>query len=249
MTGTADLLERVLDSEPPLPEDSVEAVFGRAEKLRRRRLRLLITAGVAAALGIGAAGYATATTLMPREPDRGAVASTAPAVEVDPALRAVRAVLPEGLRGVPREPVRGPGWRQFTVLDRDSGRPRGIVEISAYAAPDGLCFPVLADRDACARPDHYGDDVEFTRYTDESDPDWQSTEVIARRLSDGRVVVVQATGERGTGNARDGRPPLTPAQATVLAADPALASAFDPGESCNGPDPACPVLTVPVPVD
>jgi len=115
-----------------------------------------------------------------------------------------------------------------------------------YAAPDGLCFPVLADPEACARPDRAGDDVEYVRYADDSDVDWQVHEAIARRRSDGRVVAVMATGERGTGDAVAGRPPLSPAQTAALAADPALMAAFHAEESCNGTDPACPVLKVAV---
>ena len=152
-------------------------------------------------------------------------------------------------RVVPREPSRGEGWRQYTVLGRDSGRPRGLIEVSAYAAADGLCFPVLADPDACARPEHRGDDVEYVRYADDRDVDWQVNQTIARRLSDGRVIAVMATGERGTGDARAGRPPLTGLQTATAAADARLIAAFGADERCNGPDPACPLLNVRVPVD
>ena len=63
------------------------------------------------------------------------------------------------------------------------------------------------------------------------------------------MVAVTATGERGTGDAMAGRPPLTASQTASLASNPGLMAAFGADERCNGPDPACPVLTVPVPVD
>ena len=59
---------------------------------------------------------------------------------------------------------------------------------------------------------------------------------------------MRATGARGTATAAAGRPPLTPLQTATLATDTRLMSAFDADEKCNGPDPACPLLKVPVPV-
>jgi len=242
-----DLLEQVFHGEPPVA-DGVEAVYRRAEAIRRRRLRTVIVVGVLAALMVAATGYALTTGIVPDPVRRGAAARTtgATTLAVDPALAVVRTAVDDGLRVVPREPARGPGWRQYVALSRQSGRPRGLIEISVYAAPDGLCFPVAADDDACARPDRAGEDVQYVRYTDDRDVDWQVTEVIARRLSDGRVVAVMATGERGTGDAEAGRPPLTGRRAATLAADARLMAAFGADESCDGPDPACPLLKVPV---
>jgi hypothetical protein len=241
-----DLLDDVLRSEPPVG-DGVAEVYRRAEAIRRRRIRTVVAAGIVAVVLVTAVGYALATAILPGPVPRSAAATAAPAARPDPALLAVRGAVGGTLRVAPREPSRGEGWRQYTVLNRKSGRPRGLVEIAVYTAPDGLCFPVLADPDACARPDRAGADVEYVRYTDDSDVDWQVHQAIARRRSDGRVVAVMATGERGTGDARAGRPPLTPAQTAMLAADPGLMAAFGPGESCDGPDPACPVLKVGVP--
>jgi hypothetical protein len=153
---------------------------------------------------------------------------------------------PSHLRIVPREPGRGDGWRQYLVLT-ESGRPHGLVEVSAYAAPGGLCFPVLADKRACARAERTRDDLEYVRYTFDRDLDWQVNEVITRRLADGRTIVVQATGERGTGTSA-GRPPLSALLTAKTAMDPRLAAAFGARESCNGPAAGCPVLKVPVPV-
>lgn len=241
-----DLLEQALRTEPPV-SDGVAAVYRRAEAIRRRRAGTAVAVAVAGVVLVAALGYALTTMILPAPVQRSAAATARPAARPDPALLAVRGAVADTLRVVPREPVRGEGWRQYTVLNRKSGRPRGMVEIAVYTAPDGLCFPVLADPGACARPDRAGNDVEYVRYAQDSDVDWQVHETIARRRSDGRVVAVMATGERGTGDAMAGRPPLSPAQTATLAADPELMAAFGPGESCTGPDPACPVLRVAVP--
>ena len=244
-----DLLERVFHDEPPM-RDGIDAVYRRADRIRRRRLRAVVLAGLSAILLVAALGYGLTTAIVPGPAERSTAMAGPPhgnpAPHADPVLTVVRAAVAGTLRVVPREPVRGTGWRQYTVLDRKSGRPRGLIEVSAYAAPGTLCFPVLADRDACARTERAGD-VEYVRYADQRDLDWQVIQVIARRLSDGRVVVVLATGERGTGDAAAGRPPLTGRQAAMLASDSRLIAAFGADERCNGPDPACPLLKVPVP--
>jgi hypothetical protein len=245
----AGLLERVFDHEPPIA-DGVEAVYRRAEAIRRRRLRTVIAAGAAAVLIVAAIGYLLTAAVIPASAERSAAGVTGVTdPPADPALQAVRRAVDKTLRVVPREPARGEGWRQYTVLHRQTGRPRGLIEVSVYAAPDGLCFPVLADRAACARPERAGDHVQYVRYALDRDVDWQVHQAIARRPADGRVVAVMATGERGTGDAAAGRPPLSARQTAMLAADARLMAAFAPGERCNGPDPACPILRVPVPVD
>lgn len=247
MAALNDLLERVFAAEPP-PGDAVDAVFRHAEALRRRRLRGLIAAGVVAVLLVAGLGYGLTTVLLPGTVRRAVTPTVTPVgTPVDPALLAVRAAVDRNLRVVPREPARGPGWRRFTVLSRDSGRPRGIVEVSVYSAPAGLCFPVLSDRAACARPDRLGADVEYVRYTADRDPNWQVNQAITRRLTNGRVITVLATGERGTGDAEAGRPPLSAVQTVTLAADGRLIGAFGADETCNGRDSTCPLLTVPVP--
>jgi hypothetical protein len=243
-----DLLAGVLVGEPPIG-DGVQDVYRRADVVRRRRLRRVVAGGAAAAMVVAAVGYALTAAVIPATQRPSTAPAAGPTPVVDPLLGAIVSdVGPRGLRALPREPARGEGWRQYAVVDQKSGRPRGLIEVSVYAAPDGLCFPVRADPDACARPLRAGGDLEYARYSDDRDPDWQVHQAIARRRSDGRVIAVMATGERGTGDAGAGRPPLTAAQTADLAVDVRVLSAFDPSERCNGPDPACPVLKVPVPV-
>lgn len=240
-------LERAFGHEPPVG-DAVADVFRRADAIRRRRGRvaLAIAATVIAVCTI--LGYAVTAVLLPATPTPSPTADRVAARPPDPALALLAPILrASGLRVVPREPARGDGWRRYLVLTA-SGRPRGVVEISAYAAPAGLCYPVLAAPGACARAGHASDDVEYVRYAYDQDVDWQVNEVIARWLPDDRVIVVQATGERGTGTAQGGRPPLTALLASRIATDVRTAAAFGAEEPCNGPDPACPVLKVRVPV-
>jgi hypothetical protein len=240
-----ELLEPVFAGEPPVG-DAVAAIFRRAEAARRRRSRWVVAAGIVVVVLVFGLGYGLTTVLLPAPPGPVTTGPVEIAPPSDPVLNVLRPVLsPSRLRIVPREPARGDGWRQYLVLTA-SGRPHGLIEVSVYAAPEGLCFPVLADKGACARPDRASDDVEYVRYSFDQDQDWQVNQAIARRLSDGRVVVVQATGERGTGTATGGRPPLSAVLTAKTAADPRLAAAFGEGESCDGPDPACPILRVPV---
>jgi hypothetical protein len=243
----AGLLAQVFHGEPPLG-DGVGAAFRRAEAIRRRRLRQIVGAGLAAAIVVGTVGYALTSAVLPTTPKRPTNAAVAPAPTPvrDPALTVLTEVAAgKDLRVVPRPPARGDGWRQFRASGT-AGGPRGLIEISVYAARDGLCFPVRADPGACARPDRSGG-VDYVRYTDEEDADWQVTQTIARRRSDGRVVVVMATGERGTGDADAGRPPHTARETARVATDPRVMGMFRADERCNGPDPDCPVLRVPLP--
>ena len=243
----AGLLECAFAHEPPVG-DAVEDIFRRAEAARGRRVRAALTAAAGAVVLVASLGYALTTVLLPTTPTRSAAAERlATRAPADPVAAILTPVLKaSGLRIVAREPARGAGWRRYLVL-ASNGRPHGLVEVSAYAAPDGLCFPVLADPDACARPERAAANVEYVRYADDRDVDWQVNETIAR-LSDGRVVVVQATGERGTGSAPWGRPPLTALLTAKIAADPRMAGAFGASERCHRPDPACPILKVPVPI-
>jgi hypothetical protein len=238
------LLGQVFAGEPPVGR-GVAAVYRRAD---RRRLRIVLVLGAVAAVLVATLGYALAAALVPDSARRSATAvPAAPAPGVDPVLRILRTAAGRDLRVLPREPSRGEGWRQYAVLTHGTGKSRGLIEVSVYTAPDGICFPVLADPKACARPVRAGAGVEYVRYGSARDVDWQVYQAMARRLSDGRLLTVLATGERGTGDAVAGRPPLTSLQTVTLAVDPALISAFGPGESCDGPDPACPLLMVPVP--
>jgi hypothetical protein len=248
--GTVDfgvLLGQVFVGEPPIGR-GVAAVYQRADRMRRRRLQAVLAIGAVTAVLIAALGYTLTTAVVPDSAPRGAAAGApAPAPDVDPVLMILRTAVGRDLRIMPREPSRGVGWRQYAVLSRASGQSRGLIEVSVYTAPDGICFPVLADQQACARPERAGDNVEYARYGSARDVDWQVYQAMARRLSDGRVLTVMTTGERGTGDADAGRPPLTALQTAILAADSALMSAFGSRESCDGPGPACPLLFVPVP--
>jgi len=238
-----ELLEPVFAEEPPFG-DAIPAIFRRAEKLRRRRSRTVVLAAAVVVMLVFTLGYGVTRFLLPITPDR--VATPAGRSPPDEMLAVFAAVLaPSGLRVVARTPT-GVGWRQYLVLTA-GGQPHGLIEASVYAARPALCFPVLADKKACARPERAADQVEYVRYAFDQDVDWQVNEVIARRSPDGRTVVVQATGERGTGSATGGRPPLTALLAATTATDPRVAAAFGAYETCTGPNRACPVLKVPVP--
>ncbi|WP_199513781.1 hypothetical protein [Nucisporomicrobium flavum] len=243
------VLERACAAEPPIG-DAVDDIVRRADRLRRRRVRVVILAGLAVVLIVVLLGYALTTVLLPGPKPRTAaavpVAQPRPSAVLDPVLRVLSGpVDARDLRIVPRQPASGPGWRQYAVLTANGG-PHGMIEVAVYDAPAGLCLPVLADPDACAQPDRTRAGVEYARYSAREDRDWQVNEVIARRVVDGRTVVVQATGERGTGDAERGKPPLTAREVAQAATDPRLPDAFGLGERCNAPALACPVLRVPV---
>jgi hypothetical protein len=248
------LLEHVLDGEPELG-DQIDAVFRRADRLHRRRTRRLIGGGAAAAAAIVAAGYLITTTFLPATvgtvaPMTGSPGTVpVPSAIGDPVL-AVVAPLVDGkqMEIFPRPPERGDGWRQYSVVDRD-GKPRGTVVIAVYPSPEDLCFPVRSAPDKCARTEWAPRGIEYVRYDDDRDLDWQVHQTIARRISDGRTVAVMATGERGADDASTGQPALTGAQVEQIATDPRLGDAFGPNESCTGPSAgACPVFRVVVPV-
>jgi hypothetical protein len=254
-----DLLEHVLDGEPELGDD-VDAVFRRADGLARRRSRLLVAGAGAAVVGTAVGGWLLTAALVsspatpapvaratPTVPPSVAVA-TVPSAVADPVLAVIAPVIDgKGLRIVPRPPERGSGWRQYSVFDA-AGKPRGTVVAAVYATPDEFCFPVLADDDVCARTERTDDDVEYLRYDEEQDVEWQVHETIARHPARDRTVAVMAAGERDTKEAKKGRPPLTGAQIRRMATGDALVAAFGPDEQCNGPAAgACPVFRVPVP--
>lgn len=254
-----DLLEHVLAGEPDLSDD-VDAVFRRADGLVRRRGRLLIGGAAAAVVGIAVGGYLVTAALLPSAgppaPVTRAVPAVTPSVVVatvpsavaDPVLAVIAPVIDgKGLRIVPRPPERGAGWRQYSVFDA-AGKPRGTVVAAVYATADELCFPVLADDDVCARTERTHDGVEYLRYDEDQDVEWQVHETIARHPGLDRTIAVMATGERDTKEAKKGRPPLTGVQTRRIATDGTLAAAFGPDEQCNGPAAAaCPVFRVPVP--
>ena len=137
---------QVFEGEPPNGH-GVRAVYQRADRMRRRRLQLVLAIGAVAAVLVAACGYVLTTAVVPDSVQRSAVAGApAPAPAVDPVLMILRAAAGPDLRIMPREPSRGVGWRQYSVLARQSGDPRGLIEVSVYTAPAGFCFPVRAGR-------------------------------------------------------------------------------------------------------
>jgi hypothetical protein len=210
----------------------------------------VVLAGLAAIALVVLLGYALTTVLLPGPKARSTAAVAGPQPRPSAVLDLVLTVLAppvdaKGYRIVPRQPAAGVGWRQYMVLNA-AGEPRGLVEVAVYDAPAGLCLPVLAQPAACALPDRTRAGIEYARYAETGDVDWQVHEVIARRVVDGRTLAVMATGERGTGSARQGEPPLTMVEVAQAATDPRLPDAFGVGERCNMPAPACPILRVPV---
>lgn len=249
-----DLFQHVLDGEPELGEE-VDEVFRRADRLRRRRTRLLLAAAATAVATIAAGGYLLTTTLLRGpEPAAPTVAATPspsvwvrPSAIADPVLAVVAPMIDKKRMHIfPRPPERGEGWRQYSVLDSD-GRPHGTVEVAVYDVPGKLCFPVLKKAGSCARADKT-DGVESRRYDDVEDLDWQVHQTIARRLSDGRTLVLMVTGERGTDDEARGRPALTGAQVEQAATDQRMFAAFGGDRGCDRSSAAdCPVFRVPVP--
>ncbi|WP_433376885.1 hypothetical protein ACQPZX_08690 [Actinoplanes sp. CA-142083] len=247
------LLEHVLDGEPQLG-DEIDAVFRRADRLRRRRTQALVAAGVAVTAVIVATGYALTTTLMPGKnasPPAGVASSAVPlpSTVADPVLALIAPIVDgRKMHIYPRPPERGSGWRQYSVVDQD-GKPRGTVEVAVYTVAEDLCFPVLAAPGKCAKTEWAPAGIEYVRYDDDRDLDWQVHQTIARRITDGRTVAVMATGERGTDNASNGKPGLTGAQIEQIATDRRFFDAFGAAEQCSGPSSgACPAFKVPVPL-
>jgi hypothetical protein len=244
-----EVLERACESEPP-PGDAVPDINRRADRLRRRRARRVVLAGLVAVVLVVLLGYALTTVLLPGPKARSTAAVPVPQPRPSAVLDPVLTVLAppvdaKGYRIVPRLPAAGAGWRQYAVLNA-AGEPRGLVEVAVYDAPAGLCLPVLAEPEACALPDRTRAGIEYARYAETDDVDWQVHEVIARRVVDGRTVAVMATGERGTGSAEQGEPPLSTVEVAQAATDPRLPDAFGVGEHCNTPAPDCPIMRVPV---
>jgi hypothetical protein len=241
VNALGERLGRAFADEPPTG-DAVGAVFRRAGQIRRARLRRLLLAGLLAVLLVAALGYALTTVLLPTGAHRAAANQPGPAAP-DP----VGGVLAEitGLTILPHPPG-GSAWRQYIALD-ESGRSQGLVVVLAYAVPNGLCLPVLADKNSCALPEHAGSTVDYARYAWDGDVNWQVNEVIARRRTDGRTIAVMATGERNTGDARAGRPPMTALQTAKAATDPRIMGGFTEDEQCNDPAAACPGLKLRVP--
>lgn len=244
------LLEHALAGEPALA-DEVDAVFDRADRLRRRRARAVVVVGVTAAAAVVTAGALLVAALLPDDhtppPSAPAAAPTpsAPSTEParpDPVLALIAPVIAaKKLTIHPRPPERGNGWRQYAVTTA-GGEHRGIVQVAVYKSPQKLCFPVLAAPEACARPEKTPDGLEYLRYDNVQDTTWRTRQTIAHRPADGRTLALMAVGER------TGRPPLSGTQVQKLATDLRLLSAFGATETCTGLSaPACPTFYVPVP--
>lgn len=244
------LLEHVLEGEPPIG-DEVDAVFRRADRLRRRRTQAVLALGAVTAAVIAVLGYVLTSTLLtpPAEPTRTPVQAVMPSRAPEKPSQAppdrVRDVIEPLLEGrelriEPGSPERGNGWRQYEVADAE-GRSRGTVRVAIYDVRGNWCFPVAADPRECARPDRAGG-LEFVRYDDVDDPDRQVRQTIARRLDDGRTVAVMAAGKPDAG-AQRGRPALSGAQVEQVATDERVFEAFARSEDC-GKD--CPEFETPV---
>ncbi len=254
------LLEHVLEGEPPIG-DEVDAVFHRADTLRRRRGRAVLAVGGATAAVIVVLGYVLTTTLLEPAPltltptalpgTAGVAAPTAPPLRSahpvpvpsipDRVLDLIEPLVESRqLQIVPVTLQRGNGWRRYQIID-EQGRSRGTIGVAVYDVREKWCFPVAADDEACARPDR-ADGLEFVRYDDMSDPDRQVRQTIARRLDDDRTVTVVAAGERGKG-AQRGKPGLTGAQVEQVATDEDLFAAFGKKEDCRN---GCPDFPTPV---
>jgi len=244
-----EVLQRACESEPP-PGDAAADIVVRSERLRRRRARGVLLAGGVVVVIVVLLGYALTTVLLPgpKPPSTAAVAvpQPRPSSVLDPVLAVLAPHIDAKGYGIePPQPASGSGWRRYAVHDA-AGAPRGLVEVVVFDAESGICLPVLADPAACALPDRTDAGIEYARYADTDDVDWQVNQVIARRVVDGRTVAVMATGERGTGSAEAGEPPLTITEAEQAATDPHLQDAFGVGERCNLPAPDCPILRIPV---
>ncbi|MBM2623010.1 hypothetical protein JIG36_46670 [Actinoplanes sp. LDG1-06] len=255
----SQLLEHVLEGEPPLG-DEAEAVMRRADTLRRRRTQGILALGAVTAVVIVALGYVLTSTLLAPRPatvkavptTAGIVAATPPPIasQATPAPRPTAAdsvldvieplIEDRQLRVVAGSAERGGGWRRYEIADSD-GRPRGTVEVAVFDVRKKWCFPVEADSDKCARPDR-ADGLEFVRYDDVSDPDRQVRQTIAQRLDDDRTVAVMAAGERDAG-AQRGKPGLTGAQVEQVATDERIFDAFGKRENCED---GCPDFPTPV---
>nr|WP_296067708.1 hypothetical protein [uncultured Actinoplanes sp.] len=241
-----DLLQPVLEGEPPLG-DETDTVFRRADQLRRRRLHLLLASGGGAVALIGVAGYLLATTFLPDPAPRIAapvpVSSAPSAPPADAVLAVLTPVLQEKkLKISPGTPSAGAGWRKYPVLDAD-GKSRGTVEVAIYHVTEDLCFPVPDAPGECAHTEWAPQGVEFVRYDDEQDPDRQVHQTIARRITDGRTLAVMAAGRRDAGAAK-GKPALSGKVVERVATGQALFDAFGPAEKCTS---GCPDFRVKVP--
>ncbi|MEU4240966.1 hypothetical protein [Actinoplanes sp. NPDC026619] len=252
------LLEHVLEGEPDLG-DEVDKVFRDATRIRRRRNRTLLAAGAAAVVAIAATGFLLTTTLLPDHSRPAAQPSAAattrspvpvPSAIADPVLALLAPVVDgKKMHIYPRPPERGNGWRQYSVTGTD-GTPRGTLELAVYQVGKDPCFPVLGKPNKCARTEWAPAGIEYVRYDDDHDPDWQVHQTIARRISDGRTLAVMATGERGSDDATTGKPALTGEQIEKIGTDERLFDAFGADESCAEPSSAaCPAFRLPVPVD
>lgn len=261
MTGhqVRDLLDDVFDDEPARPDAAV-AVFGLAEKLRKRRRRRVLIAATCVVVLVALAGNAvtelltptvgrgltgqagTAPTPAPGPAPTGTTgAPTAAARATEPVLAlAAKALEPGGYSFEPDG--KGDGWRRYTVAS--DGKVTGRLEVVLYSTTGGLCLPPASNpSDDCVRMAVRNG----VRYYTYDNADRQFTQVVGVREADSRAFALHATGVPADGS--DAAAALSVTELKRLALDPALPDAFGPEEWCDRPDPTCPALGVPVPRD
>ncbi len=258
MTGqpVRDLLDGVFDDEPARPDAAV-AVFGLAEKLRKRRRRRVLIAATCVVVLVALAGNAVTELLAPTAgrglttgpagtPTPGPArtgstgAPTASAAATEPVLAlAVKALEPGGYSFKPDG--KGDGWRRYTVASE--GTITGRLQVVLYSTTGGLCLPPTPKpSDDCVRMAVRNG----VRYYTYDDADRQFTQVVSVRQSDSRAFALHAT---GVGTDGSGAAALSVTELKRLALDPTLPDAFGAEEWCDRPDPSCPTLGLPVPPD
>ncbi len=275
MTGhqVRDLLDDVFDDEPARPDAAV-AVFGLAEKLRKRRRRRVLIAATCFVVLVALAGNAVSELLAPTA-GRGRTAGltgTPATPGADPtavtgaptapgAPNASAASTASPATSASAEPVLalavkalGPGGHSFEPDGKGDGWRRytvasegkvtGRLAVVLYSTTGGLCLPPT--------PKPSEDCVRMpvrngVRYYTYDDADRRFTQVVAVRQADSRVFALHATGAGADGS--DAAAALTVTELKRLALDPRLPDAFGADESCDRPDPSCPTLGLPVPPD
>ncbi len=245
-----DLLDRLFDDEPVLPDAPV-AVFGQADKLRRRRRRRVLVAATAVVVLVAFAGNALTELLVPTVgPGLGTAARPAgptasatagavgtPSAGADPMLAALTRDLGPNAPTLSADGG-GTGWRRWAVTE--GGAVTGRLNVVVYSATAGLCLPPTTQRsDTCVRMAGRNG-VRYYTYQDE---DRGFTQAVAVRDSDSRAYAVYAAGTDG------GTAPLSVTDLKRLVLDPSLPDLFDAEEWCDRPDESCPTLGVPVPAD
>ena len=129
-------------------------------------------------------GYALTTALLPGQPRPRSPqpAVPAPAPAVDPVLAVLAPPSTRRATGSCRAcRPRGAGWRQYAVLDARRASRAAWSRWPSTTRRHGLCFPVLAEPDACALPDRTRARHRIRPLRRDRDVDWQVHQAIARR--------------------------------------------------------------------